>query len=238
MRTLFPAVAAAFALAACSQSAGAPETVDRMARSEVEAIVRDYLINNPEVLSEAIDALAAHERTKLVADLQSNDNDPMLGDANAPITIVEFIDFNCTFCRAADAWVFEQLDDKRRDVRVIFKHLPLLESRTRTSVAAARAALAAHRQGKYREMHLALIKAEDLSDASIEAIAKSVGLDLERFRRDAADGAVLDHIGVTFEEAGRAGVEGTPGFYINDQFIPGFDEQALEAAVRSARAAL
>ncbi|MBI1338614.1 thioredoxin domain-containing protein [bacterium] len=238
MRVLMAAAALGLGVAGCSQGDAVPQSVAQMERAEVEAIVKNYLLTNPEVLSEAFDVLAKHERAKLVAELQSTEGDPVLGPPDAPITIVEFIDFNCTFCRAADAWVFEQLDDKRKDVRVIFKHLPLLEQRTGTSVAAARAAMAADKQGKYREMHLALIKTNDLSDGNIEKLAQGIGLDMAKFKRDAADAALLDHINVTFQQAGAAGVEGTPGFYINDQFIGGYDEATLKSVLRDARAAL
>lgn len=222
------------ALAACSPQDGArsPDSVDRMARSEVEAIVKDYLISNPEVLSEAIRALSAHEQNKMVDSLSADVRDPSLGPKDAPITIIEFFDYNCGYCHAAYPWLFRHLDDKAGDVRVIFKELPILAE---SSLIASRGALAAHRQGKYREMHLALMRSKDLSEAGVEATARTVGLDMKRFASDFTDRKVMDHIADVARQSEEAGIRGTPGFFINGEFINGFDEPTLERMIRDAR---
>ena len=148
-----PLLAALALLAACSAQS-APDSVDRMARSEVEAIVREYLVSNPEALAAGLEALQKQEQAKLFARLASHPDDPSLGPKDAPVTIVEFFDYNCGYCRVANDWVFDTIDDRSGDVRVIFKEYPILAE---SSILAARAALAAHRQGKYREMHVALM---------------------------------------------------------------------------------
>jgi protein-disulfide isomerase len=220
--------------AACAPEGGdkAPQSVDRMARSEVEAIVKDYLINNPEVLSEAIRALSAHEQNKMVDRLASSDEDPSLGPKDAKITIIEFFDYNCGYCHAAYPWLFRQLDADTKDVRVIFKELPILAE---SSLTASKGALAADRQGKYREMHLALMRSKDLSEAGVEATAKSIGLDMKRFNADMNDESVMAHIADVARQSEEAGIRGTPGFFINGEFINGFDEAALERMIQDAR---
>jgi protein-disulfide isomerase len=222
---------APLALAACSQ-AGAPASIDRMAKSEVEAIVKDYLLQNPEVLSEALTALGKHEQGKLFAALLAEGGDPVIGPQNAPITIVEFFDYNCGYCKAATEWVFEQAADKRGDVKVVFKEFPILAE---SSVEAAKAALAADRQGKYREMHVALMKTRDLSSEGIENVAKSVGLDVTKWKKDMASDGVLIQIDKVMSQAEQAGIQGTPGFFINGEFLNGFNAERLDQIVERAR---
>lgn len=233
-RLIVGLLAAGLGLAACS-AGGAPDQVDRMARSEVEAIVKDYLVSNPEVLQEALAEVHQLERRQIFAQLVAEPDDPTIGPADAPITIVEFFDYNCGFCRQANDWLFEQVDDRRGDIRVVFKEYPIL---AQTSLGAAQAALAAERQGKYREMHVALMKSPDLSEEGIAKIAKSVGLDQEQFERDMADPKILEHIQRVYGEAEEVGVEGTPGFFVNGEFHNGFRKETMQALLEDARKAL
>jgi protein-disulfide isomerase len=221
-------------LGACSQGAEAPASVDRMARSEVEAIVKDYLIQNPEVLSEAIDALQAHEQKKLFTQLASSGDDPSLGPKDAPITIVEFFDYNCGYCKLATDWVFEAVDSRQGDVRVVFKEYPILAE---SSLLAAKAALAADKQGKYREMHVALMKAKTLDHANIDKIAASIGLDVARLRKDMESDAALEHVQRIHAEAEQAQIQGTPGFFINGEPFSGFQKETLDKMLAEARKA-
>ena len=234
MRTLLISAvsAATLLLAACSQGGKVPDSVDRMARSEVEAIVKNYLISNPEVLSEAITALGKHEQQKVFASLLTQSNDPSLGPKDAPITIVEFFDYNCGYCKAATDWVFNQVDDRQGDVRVVFKEFPILAE---SSLDAAKAALAADRQGKYREMHNALMKTRDLTPEGLEKTARSVGLDVAKWKTDMASDGVLIQIDQVRMQGEQAGVQGTPGFFINGQFLNGFHEETLRRAIDNAR---
>lgn len=224
----------AIAVSACSQQApGAPSSVSRMQKAEVEAIVKDYLLEHPEVLREAMDALDRHDNKAMVAKLVSNPDDPILGPKDAPVTIVEFFDYNCGYCRSANDWVFQEIDNKKQDVKVIFKEFPILHE---SSLAASKSALAAEKQGKYREMHIALMKTKDFTPEGLEKIAKSVGLDIEKWKKDMADPKTEKHIAGVYGDAELAKVEGTPGFFINGEFLNGFDEAKLEALIEKARA--
>jgi protein-disulfide isomerase len=214
------------------RSGEAPGSVARMPASEVESIVRSYLLENPEILAEAFSELNRREQAKLFQDIISNPDDPSIGPENAKVVVVEYFDYNCGYCKAANEWLFRQVDDKRGDVRVIFKEMPILAE---TSLIAARGALAADRQGRYRDMHLALMKARDLSQAGVEATAQSLGLDMKRFRSDMASDDVLAHIETVARESERAQVRGTPGFFINGEFLNGFDEARLSALIEQAR---
>ncbi|MDP3737073.1 MAG: DsbA family protein [Hyphomonadaceae bacterium] len=225
----------------------APSSVDRMAKTEVEAIVKEYLLKNPEVLVEAFNELDRRHTADAFTRLTSHDNDPSIGPKNAPITIVEFFDYNCGYCKAANEWVMKEAGEKNGQVRVVFKEYPILRQ---ASDLAAKASLAAERQGKYREMHIALMKSrglaamkdgkEDLEavNAEIERIGKSVGLNIDKLRKDMADPAFEAHIERVHREAAESGVDATPGFYINGQSLQGFDEKRLDAMIDEARKSL
>lgn len=229
------AATACLTLSACSGGGGAPDSVDRMARSEVEAIVKEYLVSNPEVLQAALVEVEALERDQKFVQLLSAPGDPTIGPADAPITIVEFFDYNCGYCRQANDWLFEQVDDRRGDVRVVFKEYPIL---AQSSLDATKAAMAAERQGKYREMHIALMKSPDVTAERISSIAKSIGLDERKFTADMEDPAILEHVQRIYAEAEAVGVNGTPGFFVNGAFQSGFREDVMEAMLETARSAL
>lgn len=241
--------ALAAVLVACSPSkqadVKAPDAIDRMGKAEVEAIVKEYLLREPEVLVSAFEELDKRHNANNFALLTAHQNDPWIGPKDAPITIVEFFDYNCGYCKAANDWVFKQVDDKAGKVRIVFKEFPILRD---SSHMASLAALAANRQGKYREMHLALMHSkalapmqpgggEDLekTQAEIDRIAKSIGLDIPRMKKDMESKELSDHIERVHREAAQTGVESTPGFYINGQTLQGWNEQQLNGFMKTAR---
>src|SRR5262249_39642537 len=103
------------------------------------------------------------------------------------------------------------------------------------SIAASKAALAAERQGKYREMHLAMMRTKDFNQDHLEQIAKSVGLDVARFKKDMTDPAFDAHIQRVHREAQEANVDATPGFFINGVALQGYSEERLEGMMKDAR---
>jgi protein-disulfide isomerase len=239
--------ATALALAACSgpQQAAAPDAVDRMARQEVEAIVKNYLLENPEILVEAFTELDRRQSQESFERLISHDNDPSIGPKDAPVTIVEFFDYNCGYCKSANDWVLRQAGDKNGKVRVVFKEFPILRE---SSTLAAKAAFAADRQGKYREMHIALMRSralapmtedgqEDLAGTlkEIERLATSVGLNVPQLKKDMASDALAVKIDDVHREAAATGIEATPGFFVNGQMLQGFNEEQLDKMVAKAR---
>jgi protein-disulfide isomerase len=221
--------------AACSdqpKKVAAPDSVDRMSKEEVWAIMKEGLLREPEILVEAFTELERRETEAAFARLVGHDNDPSIGPKNAPITIVEFFDYRCPYCKAAHDWLFKQAANKNGQVRVIFKEFPILSEE---SAVAARAALAADRQGKYREMHSALMKTPNYTSEALEKTAKSVGLNIERWKRDMADPKLEEHIARVHREAQEAGVDATPGWFINGQTYQGFHEPKLEEMMKAAR---
>lgn len=240
LRTGLLIAVAGLALAACSgekkAASALPEQIGTMDREAFTAAVKQVILENPEILPQALENLQRREHQKTFDKLVSfKGDDPVLGPADAPITVVEFFDYNCTYCKHAYPWLLKQVDDKRRDVKVVFKEVAIIAN---TSEPAARAALAAKPQGKYREMHIALMEAKDLSDATLEKTAKSVGLDIPRWRKDMTAGWVNKHLNDTYRQYDEAQLQGTPGIFINGQFINGFEENMLNKMLDKARAEL
>jgi protein-disulfide isomerase len=149
-----------------------------------------------------------------------------IGPADAPVTLVEFAEFQCPFCRAGAPWIHRAVTS-RSNVRYCFKFFPV-RSHER-AVPSCIAALAAARQGKFFAMHDALFAgASDLSDAAIERYARQAGLDLDRFRRDIADEELQDEVEADKLEGQEAGVDRTPTFFINGKkFFGRLDEIEL-----------
>jgi protein-disulfide isomerase len=229
---------------ACSP---APETVARAPRearveglsgqftdeqhAEIRAVVRDYLVNNPDVLEEAFRALEQSRLDEAFAQMTSDERMVSFGPADAPITIVEFFDYQCTFCHQAMNWVFAT-QRARDDVRVVLIEVPQLSE---ASYEASQAAIATTRQGKYLPFHRALMNHQGpLDAATIDRIAASAGVDVARMRRDMADPAIATLIQDGHQMAANAGGRGTPFFMINGRAVAGFDQTGLAAALSAA----
>ena len=204
----------------------------------VRALVRDTLIQNPEILLEAQDAFQAQamrQQNEAVADafdeLKTEAATLSFGPADAPITIIEFFDYRCPFCHQANEWLANVME-QRDDVRVIFKELPILSE---NSVGAAKAAIAAHKQGKYIAFHQALMTTGgELSLTQVMQIATDVGLDTEKLQQDMASPDVDALIAATNQQATALNMTGTPGFVINGKLINGFNAPELDAALATA----
>ena len=220
-------LAGGLALAVPSQPAA--QTYGEAERAEIELIVRDYLLRNPEIIVEAIEVLQSREQQaqleqqrQALAALQSEVFDsptsPTMGNPDGDVVLVEFFDYQCGFCKRVLDDVFE-LSESDGNIRVVFKELPILGPE---SVVAARAALAARPQGRYVELHNALMGYRGtLSEQVIFDIAADIGLDVDRLRSDMESPEVAAEIAANLQLAQRLGIGGTPAFVIGDQVVPG-----------------
>ncbi len=199
-----------------------------MSPREIERIVKEYLLREPEVLLEALQELqrrrdaaeAQRQRETLAArraELEGRPEDPVLGDPAGDVTIVEFLDYRCGYCRSMAPGLRALLERDRR-VRLVIKEFPILGA---DSLTAARAALAAHRQGRYAQLHWALLEAKDLSEAAIVELARRRGLDVERLARDMRSPEIERTIERVRALAEALGINGTPAFVVGDSLIPG-----------------
>ena len=177
--------------------------------------------------------------TEVVADLVfpvDNQRDHVRGPAVAPVTLVEYGDFECPYCGQAEPVVRELLAD-HGDVRYVWRHLPLVDVHPRAHLAAL-ASEAAAAQGAFWPMHDVLIDQQaDLRPTNLVDYADRLGLDVDRFRRDLQAMVGADHVTEDVDGAELSGVAGTPSFFINGRRHRGaYDLATLTDAVRLAKA--
>lgn len=240
LRTLVGALLAVFLLGH-SLPAGA---IDEAGRAEIEAIVHEYLVENPEILREIAEALKVKEEaraeTETLTQLAKNraaleGGDPAFigGNPEGTISLVEFFDYKCGYCRRAVQDV-DQLIEKDSELRVVFKEFPILGP---VSLYASRAAIAARHQGKYLEFHHGLLTSgASLNEGLVLQIAEDVGLDVARLKEDMKQSDVQAIIDQNFAVARSLDITGTPSFIIGDQLLPGaVGYDILRAAIDTAR---
>ncbi len=191
-------------------------------------------IIQPEAVDGTYDALVKGERFRVPIDEQ----DPSMGAAIPLVTIVEFSDFQCPFCGKLGSTLEELTQEYGKDVKLVFKQFPL--PMHAQAEPAARAALAAHLQGKFWEVHDKVFQNQRaLSDEDLESYARAAGVDVERWRQDFNSPALRDHVREEFALGGKLGITSTPTFYVNGRFFKGAQgadqvrliiEEELEAA--------
>lgn len=198
-------------------------------RKRIEKIVREYLIRNPEVLVEAMQALEAKREAEREAAAQSSirknrrriyadSEDPVGGNPEGDVTIVEFFDYRCGFCKRAAPAVEEALA-KDKGIRVVYKEFPILGP---NSVLAARAALASRAQGRYLAFHRALMAARiSYDEKSVMKLAASLGLDTARLKQDMQSPQIQALIERNRALARSLGIRGTPAFIVGERLFPG-----------------
>ena len=208
--------------------------------------VRAYLLEHPEVLQEAQmalqtkDAEAAVEETNQAAAanaglLAPDARDPAFGPANAKVTVIEFFDFRCPGCKAV-AHDYRALMAAHPEVRFVFKDWPILDRGDDvTSQYAARAALAAHQQGKYLEVYDALMTERALSIESIDAILAANGVDMARAKAAIAAPDTTRHIADIHTTAAALRLRGTPTFFVNGKASPGIDPAEIAKLIEAAK---
>lgn len=214
-------------------------------KAEIEKIVREYILENPEIIEEALVALHEKEKAaqaelvrKAIAAnkdaLYAHAGDYSIGPADASVTIVEFFDYRCGYCKRSVDWVQKLPAKYDGEVRVVFKELPIFGGISET---AALAALAAGKQGKYWEFHSALMKIEnnaDLTEAKIDETAAALGLNVAKLRADMKGQAVQKQLADMKSLGAALSVTGTPAFFIGDTHIEGANIPVIEKAIEDA----
>lgn len=223
-----------------------PAHADEGARSvaEIEAIVRDYIIANPEIVLDALRELERRDQAAVAAaqsdaivglepTLTASPLTPIFGNEQGDVTLIEFFDYNCGFCKRMFPTVQNVMDQDDK-LRVIFVELPILSE---TSVVAARAALASQEQGKYLDYHTALMTHQGrLTEEVVFEKAAEVGIDIAKLRADMESPQITDYLSMTQSLAQAMQVRGTPASVIGDQFFGGFiRENEMQTAIARAR---
>ena len=214
-------------------------------KSALDALIRDYIMRHPEVVMESLGAMQERERlakerqqmarvAQLTDAIERDPGDPVLGNPDGDVTVVEFFDYQCGFCKRMLEPMMN-LAREDRGVRIVMKELPILGPE---SVLAARASLAAGRQGKYEAFHLALMQIRGrLSEPAILQTALELGLNAEQLRADMDDPAAMAQIQRNRELAEALSIRGTPAFVIGGTLVPGaISAERLRTLVAEARA--
>lgn len=207
-----------------------------MDKAAIEQTVREYILAHPEVLPEAMENLRKRETEKQMGAVGDKLEVPfpgaVLGNPNGKVTLVEFTDYACGYCRKSIPDV-EALIAANPDLRVVVRELPIIAP---TSADAARWALAAAEQGKFPAFHKAMFAAGRTDPASIEAAARAAGLDLDRARRFIDDPRVKTELAGNLDFARQLGIDGTPSWVVGEQMLAGaVGKEALSQAIGEAR---
>jgi protein-disulfide isomerase len=196
--------------------------LDATDRATLNSIIEDFIRNNPEIVRDTLIALAAHEEAERkqtgLAKVRDDQGDPVMGNANGTITLYEFSDYNCGYCKR----VFEPIQQLVRDnpdVRLVIKEFPIL---SQSSLVAAKAAIAAEMQGKFGDYHIAMMTYRgQITDAVVMRMAAQAGVDIEQLKSDMESPKTMAIIQRTREAAAALEINGTPGLVVGDTIVPG-----------------
>lgn len=218
------------------------ETLTEKAR--IEQIIHDYLLAHPEVILESVEKYQAQQEKDAAKkqaqtlverrdELTHAPDAPVLGNPNGDVTVVEFFDYRCPYCKSV-AGSFVELFEKDGNVRFVLKEFPILGPE---SEYAAKAALAAEKQGKYRDLHLALMAFKGkLTNPDVLRLATDVGLDVARLQMDMDGPEIAAALKRNYDLGEAIGIRGTPAFIVGDDFIPGaISAEDMQQRIAAAR---
>ena len=196
--------------------------LDATDRATLNSIIEDFIRNNPEIVRDTLIALAAREEAERkqtgLSKVRDDQGDPVMGNANGTITLYEFSDYNCGYCKR----VFEPIQQLVRDnpdVRLVIKEFPIL---SQSSLVAAKAAIAAEMQGKFGDYHIAMMTYRgQITDAVVMRMVAQAGLDIEQLKSDMESPKTMAIIQRTREAAAALEINGTPGLVVGDTVVPG-----------------
>ena len=219
-------------------------TIQLGAEADLDQKVRAYLLANPELIVQSVEAAQANEKAAAAdnaAAALEKQHDEIFNDPATPIGInaqgdvglVEFFDYNCPYCRKAEP-IIDALEEADHGVKLIYKEFPILGA---GSTFAAKAALASQKQGKYLPFHKAMMNHfGSITETSVLEIAATVGLDVEQLKRDMTSSALDEQIARNFDLAETLDINGTPGFIAGKQVVHGLvDAEAMKQLIATAR---
>lgn len=248
MKQLKTKLAALFAMAVVliPQVSAQDTPIDPAEREKIEQVVQDYLLENPEIIAVAIQELQRKQTLARMGPqiemyrsyMESGKATGVIGNPDGDVTIVEFFDYRCGFCRRHFPEVM-QLVKSDGNIRYIPLQFPILDKPNQPPVSnlASRAALAAHKQGKFEEFHVAAMTSEGgLTEETLYDIAARIGLNVAKLKADMNDALLIKNVQNSVAIGKDIGFSGTPAYIIGDDVISGargFDR--LLQAVNRAR---
>lgn len=224
-----------------------PLAAQEFTEDQIKELALKAIMENPQVIMEAVallqsqeQAVQAEQREEMLSTnrdrLERDPNAPVLGNPDGDVTIVEFFDYNCPYCKRVKPEV-QALMASDPNIRLVYREWPILGD---GSMFAARAALASRKQGKYEEFHWAMMGLQGRAEeASVMKVATDIGLDLDQLRADMDAPEIDEHIQTSIDLTATLGFSGTPSFVIGDALVAGFAETSeLEQHVAVAREAI
>jgi protein-disulfide isomerase len=220
-----------FVVLALASTHACAEDFSDSQKAEIEAIIKEYLLQKPEILREAIGVLDARdaaaiakEREKVVADsgttLFSPASQAVVGAPGGKITLVEFFDYNCGYCKRALSDLV-RLVKENPDLRIVLRDLPILSADSREAAKVANAVLRQFKGEKFWEFHQQLLGSRHAGKAEALGAAKQLGADMERLEKDAADPGIVAGIEESEQLANALKINGTPTFVIGEDVVIG-----------------
>jgi len=213
------AAAAGFGAARIYSGPAAPLAAND--RKAIETVIREYILAHPEIIPEAIDVLQRKEDAKQLAGISDEVHTPfpgaILGNPKGTVTLVEFSDFACGFCRKSVADI-DALIAHNPDLRIVVRELPILSPH---SIDAARMALAAAEQGRYAQFHRAMFASGRPEPDTIAAAARQAGLDMGKAGASIKSQRVQQELTRNLAMARQLGFNGTPSWIAGEQLIDG-----------------
>jgi protein-disulfide isomerase len=238
----FMALAGALALATPAPASAQALNPDQ--QKQVEDIVKRIIKEEPKLILDALQAMRAREEAEAQAkalqavkskrdEIAKDPTAPVAGNPDGDVVVVQFFDYRCPYCKSVAERVID-IVKKDGKSKVLFKELPILGPE---SVFASRAALAAHRQGKYLEYHLALMRVKErVTEALVLRTAADIGLDMEKLKKDMASSEISRILEKNSDLAEELNIRGTPAFIVGEQLVPGaIDADTLTKLIADAR---
>ena len=210
-------------------------------KSQIEKIIEKYLIENPEVIIESLENYRIEQEAKFEEDKRVFINDfyenkkyeslPFIGNTTGPIIIVEFIDYNCGYCKKT-LQIIRKLLNKNSAIKIVFIDFPILSE---SSYIAGKAALAAFQQDAYFKYHSELLKSNnEFTESYLIELAKKLNLDIKKFKKDINSEEIKKKLDYNIEFARNLNIRGTPSFIINKKIYPGaYELDNLEEIIKN-----
>ncbi len=230
--------------AAESSPPASPSSIMPKDRAGLDQAIHDYLMAHPDVVVDALkaaqqqaDAQAAEQSRRAIAtkkkELLDSPDDLVQGNPKGDVTLVEFFDYRCPYCKQVEPSLDAMLKEDGK-LRIVYKEFPILGE---ASVYATRVALAAKKQGKYAAFHRAMMATKgDISDETALNVASSLGLDIAKIKTDMNAPEVEKVIDANYALADTLNIQGTPAIIVGDTLIPGaVDLDTLRKDIAAAR---
>lgn len=205
-------------------------------RAKVERVVHDYVLAHPEIIPQAMQKLQDRDTGRVIganrAAIVTPIGDEFIGNPKGDVTLVEFFDYQCGFCRASLPTI-AKLVERDPNLRVVFRDYPVLSTE---SAVAAQLGIAAARQGRFKRFHDALFAGGPVTQASMDAASRAAGIDPLALQRAAQAPQVADAIRANLALGRQLGMTGTPAWVVGDRVLSGaLPIEDIERAIADAR---